>query len=147
MVCVMSEAGVFNFGRAVSSCHHIKHTRYDHQQGAYSTYSTQSRGNTDSFEEWFDKQSREGRMLKYFSLFIELEILTCRLCTFWKMVKLCRWFLAFNHRFFSRWLSVHVAFCTFWYFRCRSSHNFSLVAKDQSHEHSNRQLQAGGGGL
>ena len=29
----------------------------------------------------------------------------------------------------------------------RSTHKFSLMAKDQSHEHSNPKLQAGGGGL
>ena len=42
--------------------------------------------NTDLFEEWFDKQSREGRMCKYCSLFIEVEILICRLRTLWEMV-------------------------------------------------------------
>ena len=59
----MSEAGVFTSGRAVSTLddHNIKRTRYDHQvsllelyllqQRAYSTYSTESQGNSDSFEE------------------------------------------------------------------------------------------------
>ena len=42
--------------------------------------------NTDLFEEWFDKQSREGRMCKYCSLIIEVEILICRLRTLWEMV-------------------------------------------------------------
>ena len=40
-----------------------------------------------------------------------------------------------------------MAFCTFWYFRCPTVGLFSLVAKDLSHEHNNRQLQAGDGGL
>ena len=60
---VMSEAGVFTSGRAVSTLddQHIKRTQYDHQvslvtlyllqQGAYSIYSTESQGNTDSFDE------------------------------------------------------------------------------------------------
>ena len=29
----------------------------------------------------------------------------------------------------------------------RSHHKFSLIAKDQSHEQSNKKLQSGGGGL
>ena len=71
------------------------------------------------------------------------------------MVKLCRWFLTFDHTNFSRWLSVHVNDLVFDFLYIlvfplsngRSIHNFSLVAKYQSHEHSNRQLQAGCGGL
>ena len=132
----MSEAGLFTSGRAVSTLedHHIKHTRYDHQvllvalyllqQGAYSAYCTESHGNTDTFEEWFDKQSREGRMFKYCSLFIELEILICRLCTllrYGEIVSLV--FSVWPHQFFQmvigpcKRFSI-VTFCTFWYFRC-----------------------------
>ena len=60
---VICEAAVFTSSRAVSTLddHHIKRTRYDHQvslvaiyplqQRAYSIYSTESQGNTDSFEE------------------------------------------------------------------------------------------------
>ena len=41
------------------------------------------------------------------------------------------------------WLSVHSGI----FFVQWSIHKFSLMAKDQSHEHNNRQVQAGGGGL
>ena len=66
--------------------------------------------------------------------------------------ELCRWFLAFDHTNVSRclpvhdlvmWLSLHSGIFAFQ----RSIHQFSLMAKDQSHEHSNRHVQAGGGGL
>ena len=82
----MSEAGVFTSGRAISTLldHHIKRTRYDHQVSLvalsfskdHHTYS-----NTDLFDEFCDKQWREGRMCKYCSLIIEVAIIICRLCT------------------------------------------------------------------
>ena len=91
---MMSEAGVFTSGKAVSTLddHHIKRTRYDHQvllvalsllqQWAY----LWSQSKTDLLEEWFDKQSGEGFMCKYCSLIIEVEVFICRLCTLWEMV-------------------------------------------------------------
>ena len=70
--------------------------------------------------------------------------------------ELCRWFLAFDYTNFSRWLLINVNGLGMWFsvhrptgifVVQRSIYTFYLVAKDQSHENSNRQLQVGGGGL
>ena len=57
--------------------------------------------------------------------------------------ELCRWFLAFDHTIFSRWLPNHVNDLVMWFsvhsdifVVQRSIYNFYLM--DQSHEHSNR---------
>ena len=67
---------------------------------------------------------------------------------------MCRWFSAFDHTIFSRWLPVHVIYLVMWlsvysgiFVVQWSIHQFSLAAKYQSHEHINQQLQSGGCGL
>ena len=57
--------------------------------------------------------------------------------------ELCRWFLAFDHTIFFRWLSNHVNDLVMWFsvhfdifVVQRSIHQFYLM--DQSHEHINR---------
>ena len=57
--------------------------------------------------------------------------------------ELCRWFLAFDHTIFSRWLPNHVNYLVMWFsvhsdisVVQRSIYIFYLM--DQSHEHSNR---------
>ncbi len=76
--------------------------------------------------------------------------------------ELCPWFFVFDHTNYSRWVHIHVKdmvelpvkhpgvyeeFKKGNFVVQRSHHKFSLMAKDQSHEHSNRKLQAGAGGL
>ena len=111
-------------------------------------------------------------MFKYWSLIVQLELLICRFVHSLRdgdfelyvqvMGELCPWFFVFDHTNYSRWLPVHVndlvmlptvhpgiydEFMKGDFVVQRSNHKFSLMAKDQSREHSNRQLQAGGGGL
>ena len=70
--------------------------------------------------------------------------------------------LPFIHTNYARWLPIHIKdlvelpvkhptvygeFKKGNFVVLRSTHKFSLTAKDQSHEHSNPKLQAGGGEL
>ena len=76
--------------------------------------------------------------------------------------ELCPWFFAFDHTNYASWLPIHIKdlvelpvkhrtvyeeFKKGSFLVQRPTHKFSLMVKDQWHEHSNRKLQAGGGGL
>ena len=86
----LAHADVLSSGRAQSALndHHIKRTRYAHQVflvslpvlkiNAYSQYSSNVKGPTESFEMWNKRESSEVHMFKYWSLVIELEQLMCR---------------------------------------------------------------------
>ena len=80
----------------------------------------------------------------------------CDFKLYYALDELCRWFLAFDYTNFSRWLLIHVNDLGMWFsvhkhtgifVAQQSIYTFYLMAKDQSHQNSNRQLQAVGGGL
>ena len=142
------------------------------KQEAYSTYCEEVQGSPEPFELWSMKCSEHTDMFKYWSQIIKLELIMCRFVRslrdgdFELYVKvldeLCPWFFAFDHTNYARWVPVHVkdlvelpvkhpeVYAEFMkgnFVVQRSHHKFSLIAKDQSHEQSNKKLQAGGGGL
>ena len=74
--------------------------------------------------------------------------------------ELCNWFHALDHTNYARWLPVHVRdmvmlsdthpevydkFMKGNFVVQKSGKKFSLIAKDQAHEQSNKSLQAHGG--
>ena len=76
--------------------------------------------------------------------------------------ELCAWFHVLDHTNYARWLPVHVRdmvqlperhpevheeFLKGNFVVQRTSHKFSLMGKDQSHEQSNKKLQAHGGAV
>ena len=76
--------------------------------------------------------------------------------------ELCPWFFIFDLINYARWLTIHIKdlvelskkhldryvdFKKGNFVVQHSTHKFSLMAKDQSHEHSNRKLQDWNGGL
>ena len=108
--------------------------------------------NTDLFEEWFDKQSREGC------------VSTVHLLSRWKfsfvhslgdgefelnaLDELGRWFLAFDNTRMMvtkpcKWLGDMV-FCTFWYFRCSTVY-LSILFDGSVSWTQQSVVQAGGG--
>ena len=103
---------------------------------------------------------------------MELELLLCRFIRslregdFLLYVQvcdeLCPWFQVMDHTNYARWLPVHVRdmvqlaeshpdvhaeFLRGNFAVLRSTHKFSLIGKDQSHEQSTKSLQAGAVGL
>ena len=76
--------------------------------------------------------------------------------------ELCAWFHALDHTNYARWLPVHVrdmvelpenhpeVYAEFMkgnFVVQKSAKKFSLIAKDQAHEQSNKSLQAHGGAV
>ena len=139
---------------------------------AYSIYCNDVDGPPKPFDLWSIDQAVDVHMFKYWSQIIELELLLCRFVRSLRegdfelyvqvLDELCPWFFAFDHTNYARWLPIHVKdlvelptkhpgiyeeFMKGNFVVQRSHHKFSLMAKDQSHEHSNRKLQAGAGGL
>lgn len=142
------------------------------KQEAYAIYSSEVQGLPQPFELWNRNQVEGIPMFKYWSEVIELELLLCRFVRSLRegdfdlyvqvLDELCPWFFVFDHTNYARWLPVHVKdlvelpekhpevyreFKDGNFVVQRSCHKFSLIAKDQSHEQSNKKLQAGGGGL
>ena len=102
-------------------------------------------------------------MVQYWNKIIELELLMCRFVRSLReedfdlyeqvLDELCPWFFAFDHTNYARWLPIHIkdlvelpvkhptVYREFkkgnFVVQC-STHKFSMMAKDQSHEHSNR---------
>ena len=140
------------------------------KQNAYSTYCSSVHGPPKSYEMWDQHSRTENPQYKYWSTIMELELLMCRLIRslregdFLLYVQvcdeLCPWFHAMDHTNYARWLPVHVRdmvqlsekhpdihaeFLKGNFVIQKSSHKFSLIGKDQSHEQSNKSLQAHGG--
>ena len=76
--------------------------------------------------------------------------------------ELCAWFHAMDHTHYARWVPVHVRdmvqlsethpdkhaeFLKGNFVVQKSTHKFSLIGKDQSHEQSNKSLQSHGGAV
>ncbi len=133
---------------------------------AYSEYASNVQGPPESFELWSKRQSDDVHMFKYWSLVIELEQLMCRFVRslregdFLLYVQvcdeLCAWFFVLDHSNYARWLPIHVRdmvelpvkhpelyteYLKGHFVVQKSAHKFSLIAKDQSHEQSNKILQ------
>ena len=102
-------------------------------------------------------------MFQYWNKIIELELLMCRFVRSLReedfdlyeqvLDELCPWFFAFDHTNYARWLPIHIKdlvelpvkhptvyqdFRKGKFVMQRSTHKFLMMAKDQSHEHSNR---------
>ena len=140
------------------------------RRDAYSQHSSTVQGTPESFEMWSKRQSADIHMFKYWSLVIELELLMCRFVRslpegdFLLYVQvcdeLCAWFFALDHTNYARWLSIHVRdmvelaemhpdvhaeYLNRNFTVQKSPRKFSLIAKDQSHEQTNKVLQGNGG--
>ncbi|MES9882214.1 MAG: hypothetical protein ABW185_15180 [Sedimenticola sp.] len=123
-----------------------------------------------SFDEWCKWASDQFPMFWYWSTVMELELLNCRLVRSqregqWLLYvqvldELCPWFFVFDHTNYSRWLPIHVRdmvqlpnthpdvyneFMKGNFVVQRSEHKFSLIAKDQSHEQTNKVIKGHGG--
>ena len=154
-----------SYGHQVSlmSLHYLKHK-------AYSTYCSNVQGPPESQQVWDHLSRTKNPQFKYWSTIMELELLMCRLVRslregdFLLYVQvcdeLCPWFHVMDHTNYARWLPVHVRdmvqlsekhpyihaeFLKGNFVIQKSPHKFSLIGKDQSHEQSNKSLQAHGG--
>ena len=125
-----AHADVLSSGRAQSALndHHIKRTRYAHQvsfvslsvlkRNAYSQYSSNVKGPTESFEMWSKRQSSDVHVFKYWSLVTELEQLMCRFVHSLRegdfllyahvCDELCARFFVLDHTNYALWLPIHV---------------------------------------
>lgn len=137
---------------------------------AYSAYCSEVLEAPQSQENWDELKRTESPQFKYWSTIMELELLLCRFIRslregdFLLYVQvcdeLCPWFHVMDHTNYARWLPVHVRdmvqlaeshpdihaeFLKGNFAVQRSTHKFSLIGKDQSHEQSNKSLQAHGG--
>ncbi|KAL8582187.1 hypothetical protein ACOMHN_004106 [Nucella lapillus] len=121
---------------------------------------------------WAQRSRQHNPMFMFWSTILELELLMCRFIRslregdFLLYVQvcdeLCSWFHVMDHTNYARWLPVHVRdmvqlpekhpevyaeFLKGNFVVQRSPHKFSLIGKDQSHEQSNKNLQAHGGAV
>ncbi|CAB4025852.1 Hypothetical predicted protein [Paramuricea clavata] len=159
---ILSQTEVLSSGCAQSALneHHINRTRYAHQvylislslllkQSAYSEYCESVLGPPESFEMW-NQHSLDLPQFKFWSTIIELELLMARfvrslregdfLLYVQACDELCAWFHAMDHKNYARWLPGNFVVQ-------KSAKRFSLIAKDQAHEQSNKSLQAHGGAV
>lgn len=139
---------------------------------AYSAYCSNVDGPPESQAMWDQLSRTENPQFKYWSTIMELELLICRFVRslregdFLLYVQvcdeLCAWFHVMDHTNYARWLPVHVRdmvqlsekhpdihaeFMKGNFVIQKSPHKFSLIGKDQSHEQSNKSLQAHGGAV
>ena len=144
------------------------------QDEAYSAYciSNQGKGPNDTIEMWACKQAEKHPMPFYWQLVMNKQKLLLRFVRslregdFQLYVQVCdelgHMALALDLYNYSRDLPTHTRdmvllptrhpavyqeFLKGNFVVQRSTHRFSLMAKDQSHEHSNKELQQNGGGL
>ena len=155
--------------------HHIKRTMYAHQvslvslymlkQNAYVDYCNNVLGPPESYSMW-NERSQTVPQFKFWSMIIELELVMTRFVRSLRegdfplyvqsSDELCSWFQALEHTNYARWLPVHVQLAqqnpevhaefmkgNVVVQKCRRK--FSLMAKDQAHEQSNKILQTKGG--
>jgi hypothetical protein len=141
-------------------------------QKSYSNYCSDVEGPPESLEMWAQRSRTHNSMFKFWSTIVDLELLMCRFIRslregdFLLYVQvcdeLCSWFHVMDHTNYARWLPVHVRdmvqlpekhpqlyaeFLKGNFVVQRSPHKFSLIGKDQSHEQSNKNLQAHGGAV
>ena len=141
------------------------------KQTAYSEYCKSVLGPPESFKMW-NQRSLDLPQFKFWSTIIELELLMARfvrslqegdfLLYVQACDELCAWFHALDHMNYACWLPVHVrdmvelpenhpeVYAEFMkgnFVVQKSAKKFSLIAKDQGHEQSNKSLQAHGGAV
>ncbi|KAL8599464.1 hypothetical protein ACOMHN_029279 [Nucella lapillus] len=142
------------------------------REQSYSNYCSGVQGPPESPEMWAQRSRQHNPMFMFWSTILELELLMCRFIRslregdFLLYVQvcdeLCSWFHVMDHTNYARWLPVHVwdmvqlpekhpevyaEFLKGNFVVQRSPHKFSLIGKDQSHEQSNKNLQAHGGAV
>ena len=138
---------------------------------AYTEYCKNVMGPPEPFNMW-NQRSQALPMFKFWSTIIDLELLMSRFVRslregdFQLYVQscdeLCCWFHALDHTNYARWLPVHVRdmvelaekhpqvhaeFMKGNFVVQKSARKFSLMAKDQAHEQSNKVLQTHGGAV
>ena len=141
------------------------------KQTAYSEYCEKVMGPPESFDMW-NRRSQTIVQFKFWSTIMELELLMTRFVrslregdfTLYVQAcdELCGWFHALDHTNYARWLPVHIRdmvelaekhpevhaeFMKGNFVVQKSARKFSLMAKDQAHEQSNKSLQAHGGAV
>ena len=141
------------------------------KQNAYKEYCENVLGPPKSFDMW-NQHLQSAPQFKFWSTIIELELLMCRFVRSlregdFKLYvqscdELCGWFHVMDHTNYARWLPVHVRdmvtlaekhpavhaeFMKGNFVVQKSPRKFSLIAKDQAHEQSNKTLQAHGGAV
>ena len=139
---------------------------------AYTEYCLENEGHGPAmtFERWSEKQSEDHPMSFFWDLVMDLELLqfrfvrSCREGDFELHIESCDeiddWCMALDRPNYSRALPMYVRdmrqlpskhpdvykeFMKGNFVVQRSRHKFSLMGKDQSHEHSNKELQQSGG--
>ena len=142
------------------------------RQKSYSTYCSSVQGPPESLEIWSERLRTDNPMFMFWSTVMDLELLMCRFIRSLRegdfrlyvqvCDELCSWFHVMDHTNYARWLPVHVRdmvqlptkhpqvyteFLNGNFVVQRSPHKFSLIGKDQSHEQSNKNLQAYGGAV
>ncbi|KAL8558995.1 hypothetical protein ACOMHN_039751 [Nucella lapillus] len=141
------------------------------KQTAYSEYCQNVMGPPESFDMW-NQRSQTLPQFKFWSTIIELELLTSRFVRSLRdgdfalyvqtCDEICGWFHAMDHTNYARWLPIHVRdivelaekhpqvhaeFMKGNFVVQKSARKFSLMAKDQAHEQSNKNLQTHGGAV
>lgn len=142
------------------------------RQRSYSNYSSSVQGPAESLEMWAARCRTDNPMFMFWSTVMDLELLMCRfirslregdfLLYIQVCDELCSWFHVMDHTNYARWLPVHVRdmvqlphkhpqlyteFLKGNFVVQKSDHKYSLIGKDQSHEQSNKNLQAHGGAV
>ena len=136
---------------------------------AYCRYCENTIGLPEPFDVW-NKRMQSFPQFNFWSTIIDLELLMTRFLRSlregdFKLYvqvcdELCNWFHALDHTNYARWLPVYVRdmvmlsdthpevydeFMKGNFVVQKSAKKFSLIAKDQAHEQSNKSLQAHGG--
>ena len=139
---------------------------------AYDNYCSALQGPPESLERWIQSFIPNNPMFMFWSIIMDLELLICRFIRSLRegdfplyvqvCDELCYWLHVMNHTNYARWLPVHVRdmvqlpqthpelyaeFIKGNFVVQKSPHKFSLMGKDQSHEQSNKNLQAHGGAV
>lgn len=144
------------------------------REEAFSQYCLENQGTcpVNTFVKWSDEQEENYPMFFYWSMVIDFQMLLLRFVRSMRegdfelyvqtCDEICDWAFALDRPNYSRYLPIHVRdmvqlpekhpevyteFMNGNFVVQRSHHKFSLMAKDQSHEHSNKALQQSGGGL
>ena len=140
------------------------------RQRSCTNYSSSVQGSAESLEMWDARQKNDNPMFMFWSTVMDLELLMCRFIrslregdfALYVQVcdELCSWFHVIDHTNYACWQPVHVRdmvqlphkhpqlyteFTKGNFVVQKSAHKFSLIGKGQSHEQSNKNLQAHGG--
>lgn len=137
---------------------------------AYNEYCQEGYGPHESMDMWEKKFIAEAPTITYWTMVKEYLLINCRFVRGqrigdWPLVlkacqELCPWFFVFGHTNYSSWIpvflrdmarlpqihpSIHTAFMNGLFVVQRSNKKFSLMALDQSQEHSIKHLKEDSG--